>query len=628
MCGIAGILLKNPDDSIVSRIRMMNQCMTHRGPDGDGFLLSDYQFSAPYKGLSGVTASQKYPHLPSSPLPDSAKVNLAFTHRRLSIIDISESGHQPMCDWDKKIWITFNGEIYNYIELRNELLASGHRFYSQSDTEVILQCYLKWGEACVEKFNGMWSFCIYDSIRQVCFLSRDRTGVKPLYYVHTSAFFVFASEQKALIKSGYVNPEAHPEALTNYLISSKIDQGDIQFFKGIEELPPAHSVIIDLQSFELKQYKYYELNERIDGSKTYSDWVNETRSQVESSIALRLRSDVPVGTCLSGGIDSSLILSTMHRLQAAPIHAFTASFPHTSADETKFAHIAAKHTGAIHHTVTPTLEDLLNEVDSLIFSQDTPIWDPSTFAQHSVMKQVKQHGIKVVLDGQGADELFAGYHHYYVAMWREMWQSAQIGPLVTSLVKSSITIRYPLYFLMKEMLKPRSILLKRQALVLLKEEYLPTHLLQQAPFNQLNQSQINDIHYTRLRPFLKCEDRASMWHSVESRTPFSDDPNLINFAFTIPGIMKIKDGVSKSILRDAFADVLPRQILERYDKKGFETPASIWLKGLRGSMIESIKDANLPMVDLKKLNGYTGGNDKLLFRLFVYSRWLKVFRNP
>ena len=625
MCGIAGIILRTTEASISHRIQEMCAALSHRGPDGDGFMLVTERGTQPYAGK--IKASYKHPlaYLPSQEISVELPARLAFGHRRLSIIDLTETGHQPMCDIGQNCWITFNGEIYNDKELREELLSNGRTFQSQSDTEVILQAYLEWGPACVERFNGMWSFCLYDPSKNLCFLSRDRAGVKPLYYLTSNQYFAFASEQKALIASGLIKAQANPKAVHQYLVAAQIDQGDVSFFEGIEEFPPGHNMLFNLNqfSFECRPYYYFTFSENRQDS--YETLVTKTRSAVDNSIRLRLRSDVPIGTCLSGGIDSSILLTSMSKMTSGEIHAFTASFPGFSMDETSFAKTVAKASNAIHHLTSPTVETFLQQIDAIVYAQDTPIWDTSTFAQHAVMQLARANGIKVVMDGQGADELFGGYHHHFLTQWRECYRENGLLPTLQQMHAANKTIASPLLFFIKETYKPRNYLLRQKGSSLLADDYLKSELHHYDYEANLTLQLIQDIQKNRLRPFLKCEDRASMHVSVESRTPFSDDPDLFSLALSIPGKYKIRNGISKSILRDAYKDLLPNQILTRYDKKGFETPSNNWYSQIRSTMLASVRSANLPMVDMKKLERYSGQNDKLLFRLFVYSRWLNVF---
>ncbi|MEO6301643.1 MAG: hypothetical protein ABIP51_00595, partial [Bacteroidia bacterium] len=301
MCGIAGIILKHRSNfDLAKKIVSMTNAISHRGPDGEGFILASEQTITPHFNLQQQNYKRKdLTYIPITSL-ENANPNsfLAFGHRRLSIIDLSETGHQPMCNGDSKSWITFNGEIYNYIELREELKKAGHTFISESDTEVILAAYKQWGFNCVERFNGMWAFCIYDSEKQICFASRDRFGVKPFYYIDQKDLFAFASEQKAFIKSDLIAARINDGALHNYLINGLLETTASNFFEGITELMPGHSLVYNIKTAEIKTSTYYNLTDNINLANddlSEKDLIEKITSTFENSVKLRLRSDVEVG---------------------------------------------------------------------------------------------------------------------------------------------------------------------------------------------------------------------------------------------------------------------------------------------------------------------------------------------
>ncbi|MEI8137361.1 MAG: asparagine synthase (glutamine-hydrolyzing), partial [Bacteroidota bacterium] len=427
MCGIAGIILKEKANfNINKKIALMTNAISHRGLDGEGFIIASGNKITPHYN----TLKQNYHRTDLNYIPETsletADTNsfLAFGHRRLSIIDITETGHQPMCNLDGKTWITFNGEIYNYLEIKTELKNLGHSFISESDTEVILAAYKEWGFNCVQKFNGMWAFCIYDSEKQICFASRDRLGVKPFYYINNSQLFCFASEQKAFIKAGLNAPKINQNALHNYLINGLLETETSNFFEGINELMPGTNLIYNLKTNEVKTNIYYNLTEHINLSNdtlSEKELIDKICHTFETSVKLRLRSDVEVGTCLSGGIDSSALAVTISEITKQPLFCFTSIFKKKKINEEHFADTVAIKINAKHFKVEPTLDGFLKEADSLIYSQDVPIWNTSTYAQYKVMELAKKNNIKVVLDGQGADELFGGYHHHFLAKWNNLF---------------------------------------------------------------------------------------------------------------------------------------------------------------------------------------------------------------
>jgi asparagine synthase (glutamine-hydrolysing) len=636
MCGIAGIILKQKVNfNLNKKIATMTDTISHRGPDGEGFILASEQIITPYfNSLQQSYHRTDLNYIPKTSLQTSETNSfLAFGHRRLSIIDLSETGHQPMCNAEGKTWITFNGEIYNYIEIKTELKKTGHIFISESDTEVVLAAYKEWGSNCVDKFNGMWAFCIYDSEKQLCFASRDRLGVKPFYYVNDKDLLAFASEQKAFIKADLISAKINNDALHNYLINGLVEINTNNFFEGINELMPGNNLVYNLKTHSIKITTYYNLTEHItlaNDTLSEKELIDKIAYTFENSVKLRLRSDVEVGTCLSGGIDSSALAVTISEITKQPLYCFTSIFKDQSINEEHFADSVAKKIHAKHFKIEPTLDGFLNEVDSLIYSQDVPIWDTSTYAQYKVMELAKKNNIKVVLDGQGADELFGGYHHHFLAKWNNLFSQGHYASGMNEIFESKRTISDPLQFFIKEKIKQKKYFNKKHFNLFFKPEFLNSAEIKNPSvyFNSVNEQLVDDIYQTRLKSFLKCEDRCGMWHSVESRTPFADDIELINLLFSFNGNKKIKKGVSKYLLREAVKNKLPEEIYKRYDKKGFETPMQQWMQKLRPQLLSEIKTANFDFVNysgLEKTELNNTFHNKLFFKLFVLSRWKKLF---
>ena len=456
MCGITGIILKQKVNfNLNQKIVAMTDALSHRGPDGEGFILADDQTITPhFNALKQNYNRADINYIPKTSVQHSDLNSfLAFGHRRLSIIDLSDTGHQPMCNANGKTWITFNGEIYNYLEIKADLKKNGHSFISESDTEVVLAAYKEWGFNCVERFNGMWSFCIYDSEKQLCFASRDRLGVKPFYYINDNNLLAFASEQKAFIKAELIAAKINNDALHNYLINGLLETSSTNFFEGINELMPGNNLVFNLKTQELKITTYYNLTEHItltNDRLSEKELIDKIAHTFENSVKLRLRSDVEVGTCLSGGIDSSALAVTISEITKQPLYCFTSIFKNQSINEEHFADSVANKIKAKHFKVEPTLEGFLEEIGSLIYSQDVPIWDTSTYAQYKVMELAKKNNIKVVLDGQGADELFGGYHHHFLAKWNNLFSQGHFMSGLNEILASKKTISNPLQFFIKE----------------------------------------------------------------------------------------------------------------------------------------------------------------------------------
>ena len=396
---------------------------------------------------------------------------------------------------------------------------------------------------------------------------------------------------------------------------------------------PGTNLIYNLKTTEVKTNTYYNLTQNINLSNdnlSEKELIDKIAHTFETSVKLRLRSDVEVGTCLSGGIDSSALAVTISEITKLPLYCFTSIFKNQSINEEHFADSVANKINAKHFKVEPTLDGFLLEADDLIYSQDVPIWDTSTYAQYKVMELAKKNNIKVVLDGQGADELFGGYHHHFLAKWNNLFSQGNFTSGMNEISASKKTIENPLQFFLKEKLKQKYYFNKKQFNAIFKTEFINSAEIKNPSvyFNSVNDQLVDDIYNTRLKSFLKCEDRCGMWHSVESRTPFADDVELINLLFSFNGNKKIKNGVSKYLLREAVKNKLPEEIYKRYDKKGFETPMQQWMKTLRPQILSEIKAANFEFVNYKTLENADSNNafqTKLLFKLFVLSRWQKLF---
>jgi asparagine synthase (glutamine-hydrolysing) len=635
MCGISGIIVKNNSLNAMDIALKMSRAIKHRGPDGEGLLaIADNSFT-PYR----TSDSEKFKDSSISYVPKQAytgNVNCfaAFAHRRLAIIDLNDTGHQPMCDATQKIWITYNGEIYNYKELREKLKTFGHKFISESDTEVIINAYKQWGQACVTKFNGMWSFCLYDGNVNTFFISRDRLGVKPFYYIHSENYFAFASEQKAFIKAGLIKAQMNKRALHSFLLSDELENCPKNFFEGINELWPGQNILFDPKTHSLTHSFYFErkkIESKTNEKLSDDELIALTRTQLHSAISLRMRSDVEVGSCLSGGIDSSVISGIMAKEAKKPVHCFTTVYKTGATNEGPFANVVSELIGAKHSTTQPNVDEFERDLEDLVYALDAPIWDASTYSQFRVMRLAKENGIKVVLDGQGADELFAGYHHHFISQWDQTLREKGLASFNREISASQKSIPKPYSFLSKQKTKRYFPGTTQDHFKLLKQGFVDLYpITNQHLFEtNVNKQLIADLGYKRLKSFLRCEDRCGMWHSVESRTPFSDDPNLIELMFSFNGKRKIKHGISKYFLREAAKDVLPKEIYERTDKVGFETPTKDWIISLLPKMISEIGQANFDFVDLaafkKQFDKNKMNHLKMLFKLFVLAKWQKVF---
>lgn len=625
MCGIAGIISKTNSTSLKDEVFAMSQAIKHRGPDGEGF--SFFSESKALPAYSNETPlvnrqSQSFLFNPNVALQNlHGDFNIAFAHRRLSIIDLSESGHQPMCDTGANYWITFNGEVYNYIEIRDELKSKGHVFVTQTDTEVVLEAYKEWGVDCLQKFNGMFAFALLDKKNNQVFCARDRVGVKPFYYSNTNSAFAFASEYKAFIKSKLVAFEINEVQQFDFIVNGNLENTEQSLFNGIYELKPSHYLVYNLSSHSFQVTNYYTLPTAGIASTSESKIIELIEDKLVNAIKLRLRSDVEVGSCLSGGLDSTIIAGILKYLQPdKQMKLFTAVFPNESFDETNYAKLASSHVSGNWQTVSPTANEFFRDIESLNYFQDLPVWSTSTYSQHRVMKLAADNHVKVLLDGQGADELFAGYSHHYMALWKEGFSFKKINES-----KQTISNAYKLFA--KQMIKDTFGLSVDYSNYFTESKKQFGKSKSEKLASSLNEQLAND-YKGRLKSFLKCEDRCSMAFGIESRVPFADDVELVNYLFSIEGSKKIKQGVSKYLLREATKKYIPQKIYNRRDKIGFETPVAKWFNPHQNQIIETITS----QFDFVDENYISSNFDKLLLhkphfllRLYSISVWKKVY---
>ncbi len=645
MCGIAGIVSKKALNSSI--LLKMSEKMSHRGPDGEGFTLLENSKFIPYSGIQTPEEckNRDLEFSPKSVLAHHQEFNTAFIHRRLAIIDTHHTGHQPMCNQDASIWITYNGEIYNYIELRAELQKAGFSFKTQSDTEVILAAYQLWGKDCLNHFNGMWAFAIADLNQNKLFIARDRFAVKPLYYYTDDDVFMFASEQKIILHSGLLKAEVNPEAVFDYFTFGEIEYQTKGFFKSIDELFGGHYIETSLSNPKIEPQQWYNLNYVADNAEKQDFSVDKISELISDAVKLRLRADVEVGSCLSGGLDSSAIVGYMNKhLQGKPFHVFTATFPGLDVDEGHWAKLAAENTSAERHESHPDRQGLILDLEELTYAQDIPIWSTSTYAQFKVMKLVNELGVRVVLDGQGGDEIFGGYHPHEYFLMKGMsfperlkyMLSSKEGNLFGFYAKQKL--RFDTAFKLPNSLSKGIFSKYFKDLSFLNKDFYNAYPSRfTAEFhpagNNLNERLSLEMQNTSLKAFLKCEDRCSMWHSVESRTPFSDDHHLIEYLFSIPGREKIKNHQLKYLLREAAGDYIPEKIKNRQDKQGYTTPNKKWISEIAPEFKEIFNDnlsdylnVDLLLAEYKQFFGKdTPIAENRMFKFLSFAMWHKVF---
>jgi asparagine synthase (glutamine-hydrolysing) len=544
MCGIAGQVIIHGDKIDPDLLHRMSTSLAHRGPDGDGLFIKD---------------------------------RIGLAHRRLAIIDLSDTGRQPMSNPDESIWIVYNGEIYNYKELREELRDLGHTFHSESDTEVIIHAYEEWGADCLSRFNGMWAFALWDSRREELFCARDRLGIKPFYYSTIGGSFLFASEIKALREHPGVGRCVNEVRLSDFLAWALADHTDETFFDGIFQLLPGHTLTVTREGVG-EQIPYWEISMnpalRTTGGND-EEHAEEFRALMTDAVRLHLRSDVPVGTCLSGGLDSSTLTALINRVLRsdnpeqgnALQNTFSACFSDKRFDESEYIDIIAEDTQVRSHPTYPGTETIWDDLDHLLSCNDEPFASLSIYSQYCVMREASKR-VKVVLDGQGADELLGGYIAYHIPHLRGLIRAGDSFTAIKELIGILRHHRSFFWYALHQVITRR----KRRGLIRIAgADPLPRYQ------GTLGDALTVDLTRANLPYMLHWEDRTSMAFSIESRVPFLDY-RVVEFLASLPEDQKIRGGITKYILRKAMKGLLPEAIRCRMDKRGFSTPEEVWMR--------------------------------------------------
>jgi len=613
MCGIAGFVYEGVRrEAAMSVVRRMIALQRHRGPDGEGFY-------------------------------DTTGASLG--HCRLAIIDLTDAGHQPMSDSDGRYWITFNGEIYNYLELAEELRSFGYQFHGQSDTEVLLIAYCHWGKACLERLRGMFAFAIWDQKERSLFAARDRLGIKPFHYwIDGTRELAFASELKALLEF-LPNRTANSTLARQFLAWNLLDHEPGEtMVSGIMRLPPGHALVWR-QSEGLKTWRYWELhvNDELHVSpEQESRLIREFRHLFEETVSLYLRSDVPVGTCLSGGLDSSTIACVVNlELQRRGLrekpsqHTFSACFQDPRLDERHYIKAVVDATGCQSHYVFPSGEGFAKDLEQWVWHQEEPVGGSGVYAQYCVARLARENGIKVLLDGQGADEQLAGYRKFILVYLRQLLNA---GCYVRAM-REAIA-----FFCRPEILRTSRFVDARRYLygslpesaVLWPEGSFPERPGELGVGASLGSRIEADLTRFSLPPLLRFEDRNMMAFGIESRVPFVDHI-LVEWVAKLPASLRLSGGWTKLILREAFRGILPELIRTRRSKLGFSTPEPAWLAGPLSTWFRDtlsaprFLDAVVDTPGVKSiLERYYSGDrslpvENLLFRLAMYESWARQF---
>lgn len=598
MCGINGILSGKTE--INKKIVRLNNFLKHRGPDDEGYVCintSAGTFSV-FSGDDSIDCIKKnYPGIDSSNIDD---YNLVLGHRRLSIIDLSEGGHGPMSDEHGTVWVTYNGEIYNYIELREELKSYGYSFRTQSDTEVLIKSYLKWGTDCFSRFNGMWAIGLWDSRTKKLILSRDRFGIKPLYYTKTDSHFAFSSEIKPLLFLNIPSNELNEKLISFFVLYGNRLNSEETYITGIKSLPPSHYLEFSSGKTEIK--KYYNIPVIFENNKTEEQLKEELVYLFSDSIRLRFRSDAAVGTCLSGGFDSSSIAAFSNKIFGTGLNTFSAVWSYEDCDESKYIDIVNNEYHCIPNKIEPPADDFESSFDKLCRSQEIPTEGPGLYPQWYVMQ--KAHGkVKVLLDGQGGDEVFGGYF-LIGAYLRSLIRDKKFSDMYSNIPEYLSFFRkrgihgfaswmFPRFYnkLVRNFPAQRFKILNKDILksVSRKDLYhdiVPPELHR----NYLNNLSHHFITQLSIPTLLHYEDRSSMAHSIESRVPFLDY-RLVEFGVNLPAqYLAVKD-MSRPLFRKAFENYLPAQIISRKDKLGYPVPFDKWTRNnIKKYVVDTLTD--------------------------------------
>jgi asparagine synthase (glutamine-hydrolysing) len=600
MCGIAGQFCVDggaPDRELLAR---MSEQLIHRGPDGVGTEI---------RGCMGLV------------------------HRRLAIIDLSDDGLQPMTNEDGTLWLLFNGEIYNYIELREELVKKGHRFHSRSDTEVILHAYEEWGTGCLQRFNGMWAFALWDERSQQLFCARDRFGIKPFYYAEIGGSFLFASEIKALVEHPDVGKTPDDEVLGTFLAWGVQDHSARTMFDGILQLKPAHALLVTKEGTHTP-YRYWDvtINGSVQSDARDGQETGRFLELLKDATRIHLRSDVAVGTCLSGGIDSSTLAVLINNLirDEAPASVsdrqktFSVVFTDKRFDESRYIDEIVNATGVDSHRTEPDPAQLWDDIDRLVWVQDEPFGSLSIYAQYCVMR-LAQKNVKVVLDGQGADELLAGYLAYQVSYIRGLVHSFHAVKAIREITGSMWNHRGFFSSALGQLLARRN----RRNLLIMTVPPIDRYA------GSLPDVLRRELCSTNLPALLHYEDRNAMAFSLESRVPYLD-VRFVEYVASLPLDQKILNGVTKIALRNAVEGIIPECIRCRMDKMGFVTPEEIWMKETLRPFVLAIIGAdsfrarpywNADAV-MRDYQAFLGGKSRYspeIWRIVCTELWLRKF---
>jgi asparagine synthase (glutamine-hydrolysing) len=613
MCGICGEINFDGQSGNVTLVSKMKSAIRHRGPDAEGIWHSDFEGGSVVLG-----------------------------HTRLAILDLSASGNQPMCDPTNRYYITYNGEIYNYLEIKETLEKKGFSFKTGTDTEVVLAAYAHFREKCLNLFNGMFAFAIWNKQNKSLFCARDRMGIKPFYFTKQNGnIFYFASEIKALLIALEKAPAPNPETIYDYMSLGLMHHNKNTFFSGIEQLPAGCFL------------KYWQLTDQDIKSSKHTD-LEKLEYLLHDAVKLRLRSDVPVGILLSGGLDSSSITALATRNNGAGPKAFSLQFDDDAFDESAHAKLVASHCKTNLSLLKPQGKGLWQELDNLIKAQDAPTHAPEVYSNWCMMRAVSECSIKVLLSGQGGDELFAGYIWYPKHLLVSLLRKGKFLSLVRELIKlptnfpnSNTRNHFFLLGTMLHALLPAAIKIRTKPELICMDNILISKFRNDMFERDLKNLRLldpigleeklrNDLNFCNIPHYLHYEDANSMAFGIEERVPFLDH-RLVEWSQNLVDWWKIRGGISKYPLRLVMEHLLPKQVLQRKDKMGLSAPRDQWFRKELQLPIKALFSKDCLIFEnwidqhsfLDQLDAYMQGKPihlaRVLWRIINLEKWIRLY---
>lgn len=593
MCGISVFFNKHKvtKENYIDFLCSLKK-INHRGPDDEGVVLINTHTNDFRIIKTDVTplADNRVTNIESINVEN---YNLILGHKRLSIIDLSAQGHQPMQGIDGS-WIVFNGEIYNYIELKEELKQFGCQFKTSSDTEVVLEAYRIWGKECLNKFNGMWTICIWDAPQKKLFINNDRFGVKPLYYFEHEDGFNLVSETKQFHCFRYIPRILNTSKLSDFIKLGYLDTDNETMYENIFRFKKSHFIFIDPIIYNRNtifslSHSYYQLKKTIS-IRSEVEAIEIFRFLLNDAVKIRMRADVSFGFALSGGLDSSALLYTARNILSEmnmknELLGFSAVFPnYANFDESHFIDIVAQDLPCKTYYSNPMDEFNIDSFEKHLWQQDEPITDTSYFAEWSVYKKAQEIGIKILFNGQGADEVFAGYHHHFYRFCRQLLMQGKVKEYL-SLVKQYAEIKSISKKHIHQIVFNELKLISKMKLGI--KKFDSTLFKYWNEIDSLDEMLLRDFDTFQLPLYLRADDRDSMGFGIESRHPFMDY-RLVEFGYSLPNNLLIKDGWQKYLIRKSMHE-MPIAIRYRKDKKGFVTPQEAWLKKYKSEFESYLK---------------------------------------